>query len=168
MVWIIIIVLILALDQITKFIVSSNFELGDSTTIIDNFFHIVHWRNTGAAWGIMQNGKYVLVPVTFLLVLLMAYFMYKYNNKLLRVALSMVIGGALGNLIDRVFRSGGVVDFLDFQFGSYHFPSFNIADSFVVVGTIIMAYYLFFIHKDKEESSSKKPVDEKTTEQREN
>jgi signal peptidase II len=168
MVWIIIIVLIIALDQITKFIVASNFKLGDSTTIIDNFFHIVHWRNSGAAWGIMQNGKYVLVPVTFFLVLLMVYFMYKYNNKLLRGSLSMVIGGALGNLIDRMFRSGGVVDFLDFQFGSYHFPSFNVADSFIVVGTIIMAYYLLFVHKDKEESSSKKPIDEKTMEQGEN
>jgi signal peptidase II len=94
--------------------------------------------------------------------------MYKYNNKLLRGSLSMVIGGALGNLIDRMFRSGGVVDFLDFQFGSYHFPSFNVADSFIVVGTIIMAYYLLFVHKDKEESSSKKPIDEKTMEQGEN
>jgi len=168
MVWVIIIVLIIAADQITKFIVTSNFELGDSTTIIDNFFHIVHWRNTGAAWGIMQNGKFVLVPATFLMVLLMSYFMYKYNDKLLRVSLSMVIGGAWGNLIDRIFRSGGVVDFLDFQFGSYHFPAFNVADSFVVVGTIMMAYYLLFIHKDKEETNSKKPVEEKAMEQGEN
>ncbi|NLP14329.1 MAG: signal peptidase II [Clostridium sp.] len=163
MVWIII-VLIIAFDQITKFVVINNIEFGDRITIIDNFFHLAHWRNTGAAWGILQNGKYVLIPVTILMMLLMAYFMHKYNNRILRFSLSMVIGGAWGNLIDRVFRPDGVVDFLDFQFGSYHFPTFNVADSFVVVGTIILAYYMFFVHKDKDELDSKNSIDENIVE----
>jgi len=73
------------------------------------------------------------VPVTVVLSILIVYFIFKNSNKFYRFSLSMILGGALGNLIDRVFRTDGVVDFLDFQFGNYHFPVFNVADTFVVV-----------------------------------
>lgn len=150
MIWIVLIVLIVIIDQLTKFIVINNIGFGDSIMVIENFFYLAHWKNTGAAWGIMQNGKYVLIPVTIVLSVIMTYFMFKNNNKILRFSLSLILGGALGNLIDRVFRPDGVIDFLDFYFGSYHFPTFNAADSFVVVGTIILAYYMLFIYKEKE------------------
>ncbi|HHV29713.1 signal peptidase II [Acetivibrio mesophilus] len=148
MIFIILIAVFVAVDQFTKYIVICNIEFGDRISVINNFFYLTHWRNTGAAWGIMQNGRFVLVPVTIVLSVLLAYFIYKNSNKFFRFSLSMILGGALGNLIDRIFRPDGVVDFLDFQFGSYHFPVFNAADTFVVVGTILLAYYTLFVSKE--------------------
>ncbi|GAE89117.1 signal peptidase II [Acetivibrio straminisolvens] len=151
MLFLILIAGFVAIDQLTKYIVISNIEFGDKISVINNFFYLTHWRNTGAAWGIMQNGRYILVPVTIALSALLAYFIFKNRNKFYRFSLSMILGGALGNLIDRIFRPEGVVDFLDFQFGSYHFPVFNAADTFVVVGTILLAYYTLFIYKEHKE-----------------
>ncbi|NMB34608.1 MAG: signal peptidase II [Clostridium sp.] len=154
MIWIIIISVIIALDQIVKFVVIENIKLGGSITIIKGFLYFTHWRNTGAAWGIMQDGKYILIPVSIILIVVMLIFMIRNNDRLLRVAMSMIIGGALGNLIDRVLRSGGVVDFLDFRFWGYHFPTFNVADSFIVIGTMILIFCVMFTHK------SEKPLQE--------
>ncbi|ABN52143.1 MAG TPA: lipoprotein signal peptidase [Hungateiclostridium thermocellum] len=148
MIFIVLIAAFVAADQLTKYIVVRNIEFGDKISVIDNFFYLTHWRNTGAAWGIMQNGRYILVPVTVVLSILIVYFIFKNSNKFYRFSLSMILGGALGNLIDRVFRTDGVVDFLDFQFGNYHFPVFNVADTFVVVGTLLLAYYTLFIYKE--------------------
>jgi len=74
--------------------------------------------------GYHAERRYILVPVTVVLSILIVYFIFKNSNKFYRFSLSMILGGALGNLIDRVFRTDGVVDFLDFQFGNYHFPVF--------------------------------------------
>jgi signal peptidase II len=84
--------------------------------------------------------------------MVLIYFMKKYDSKILRTAISFILGGAAGNLIDRIFRPQGVVDFLDFLIGSYHFPTFNVADSFVVIGTIVLAYYMLFVYKEKEQN----------------
>lgn len=150
MIWVAVIFVIVLLDQLTKYMVVKNIDLGNSITIIEQFFYLAHWRNKGAAWGIMQNGRAIFIPVTIVVSIVLVYIMHKYENKLLRFSLSLILGGAIGNLIDRIFRPDGVVDFLDFHFGSYRFPTFNLADSFVVVGTIILAYYMLFIYKEKE------------------
>lgn len=150
MIWVFIMVFLVVFDQVTKFIVINNIEFGKSITIIDKFFYLAHWTNKGAAWGIMQNRKVILIPVTILITMGLLYFMYKNNVKILRIAITLIVGGAVGNLIDRIFRQEGVVDFLDFYIGSYHYPTFNFADCCVVVGTIILAYYLFFVYKEKE------------------
>lgn len=149
MLWGIIIVLIVALDQISKYVVVKNINFGDAITIIDKFFYLTYWENKGAAWGIFQNGRYFFIAMTTVVSVIMAYILYKAENKLLKASISMILGGAIGNLIDRILR-GSVVDFLDFHFGTYHFPTFNVADSFVVVGTFLLAYYLIFIYKEKE------------------
>lgn len=154
MIYIILIAVFVAVDQLTKYIIISNIEFGDRISLIDSFFYLTHWRNTGAAWGIMQNGRYVLIPITIVLSVLLVYFMFKSDKRFYRFSLSMILGGALGNLIDRIFRPDGVVDFLDFQFGSYHFPVFNAADCFVVVGTILLAFYTLFMYKDEEKLKS--------------
>lgn len=148
MIWAVIILAIIGLDQLTKYIVINRIGLGEKKTVIDGFFYLTHWKNTGAAWGIMQNGKLILVPVTIIVSIVLAYYLVKSKNKMFRVSLSLILGGAIGNLIDRAFREGGVVDFLDFHFGSYNFPTFNVADSFIVIGTILLGYYILFVLKD--------------------
>jgi signal peptidase II len=148
MIWAVIILAIIGLDQLTKYIVVNSIGLGEEKTVIGGFFHLTNWQNTGAAWGIMHDGKLVLVPVTIIVSIVLAYYLVKSKNKMFKASMSLILGGATGNLIDRAFREGGVVDFLDFHFGSYNFPSFNVADSFIVIGTILLGYYILFVLKD--------------------
>lgn len=150
MIWILIIIFTALLDQFTKYLVINNMDIGDSITVMEKFFYLVHWRNKGAAWGIMQNKILFFVIMTVIVSVLLAIYMYKNNNKVLRLSISMILGGAAGNFIDRIFRSDGVVDFLNFYIFSYNFPAFNVADSFITIGTIILAIYIFFIHKEDE------------------
>lgn len=149
MIWILIIIFVVLLDQFTKYMVINNIELGNSIKVIEKFFYLVHWRNKGAAWGIMQNGTLFFIIVTVIVSIFLAVYMYKNDNKVLRLAVSMILGGAMGNLIDRVLRPEGVVDFLNFYIFSYNFPAFNVADSFITVGTAILAIYIFFIYKEE-------------------
>lgn len=149
MIWAAIILAIIGLDQLTKYIVVNNIRFGEKNAVIDGFFYMAHWQNTGAAWGIMRDGKAFLVPVTIIVSIVLVYYLIKSDNRLFKVSLSMILGGAIGNLIDRAFREGGVVDFLDFHFGSYNFPTFNVADSFIVIGTIFLSYYILFVIKDE-------------------
>lgn len=149
MFWGIIIVLIAALDQFVKYVVVNKIPFGEVIPVIDKFFYLTYWENKGAAWGILQNGRYFFIILTAVFVVVMGYYLYKTESRHLKIALSLVIGGALGNFIDRA-RTGSVVDFLDFYIGSYHFPTFNVADSFVVVGTFLLAYYLLFVFKEND------------------
>jgi len=148
MVWIVIILLITGLDQLTKYIVMRNINHGEMIPIIDRFFYLTHVTNKGAAWSILQNKRYFLVVMPSIVSVVLFYFLFKADDRLLKLSLSFILGGAIGNLIDRIFRNGGVTDFLDFHFGSYSFPTFNVADIFITVGTILLAYYLLFIYKD--------------------
>lgn len=149
MIWGIIIVIAIAFDQASKFYIHRHVEYLSMTPVIDKFFYITYTRNSGAAWGIFQNGRYFFIAVTIVVSLVLLYMLIKNDNFILRLSLSFILGGAMGNFIDRVLV-GSVVDFLDFHFGSYHFPTFNIADSFVVAGTFLLAYYILFIQKDEE------------------
>lgn len=128
-----------------------NISYGEKIPVINDFFYLAHYKNTGAAWGIMAGWRFFLIPVTIIVSIILAYYLVKSDNRLFKVSLSMILGGAIGNLIDRSFREGGVVDFLDFHFGSYNFPTFNVADCFIVIGTILLSYYILFILKDEKE-----------------
>jgi signal peptidase II len=150
MIWAAIILAIIGLDQLTKYLVIINIEENiGKIPVIGGFFYLTHYKNEGAAWGIMEGWRVVLIPVTIIVSIVLAYYLVKSKNRLFKISLSMVLGGAVGNLIDRAFRSGGVVDFLDFHFGSYNFPTFNVADSFIVIGTILLSYYILFVVKDE-------------------
>lgn len=150
MIWILAALIIVILDQVTKLIVISNISLGGSVKVIEGFFYLTHINNKGAAWGVLQNGRILFIPLTIIISGILAYQLLKSKDILFRTSVSFILGGAVGNLIDRVFRPEGVVDFFEFHFGSYIFPIFNVADSFVVVGTILLAYFLLFKYKDKE------------------
>jgi len=149
MMWFLISILAVCLDQLTKLIVIANIKFESAVSVINGFFYITNIRNSGAAWSILQNGRIFFIILTPIVMAFICYYLYKANNWVLKTALSLILGGAFGNFIDRLFR-GSVVDFLEFHFGTYRFPVFNLADSCVVIGTTLLAIYLIFIHKEKE------------------
>lgn len=153
MIWIIIAVIVCALDQLSKYLIVQNIPIGGGHTVINDFFYLNHIKNQGAAMGILQNGGIILIPLTIIVSGAIVYFLLKSKSKILNISLSFILGGALGNLIDRIFK-GSVTDFFDFRikFLTFWRYIFNVADVFVVVGTFILAFYLLFIYKEKEKS----------------
>lgn len=156
MIWFAIVAAVIALDRVTKLIVMSKMQLGESVKVIGNLFNFTYLENRGAAWSMFQNGRYFFIVLTIIVTAAMIYILYKKaDNKLLKFSLSLVIGGAVGNLIDRIYK-GSVTDFLQVFVGPYRdFPIFNVADSFVCIGTALLAYYLLFIYKEKEKEPKK-------------
>lgn len=151
MIWLMI-VLLVALDQLTKFLVVQNIGKSDVITIIPNFFDLIYRENRGAAWSFLADadwGIYVLRVVSLLAAILFCYILTKIKSKWLRVAMVLMIAGTIGNGIDR-WLFGFVIDFLSFTFGTYVFPTFNIADSILVVGTIMFAGGMLFIPHDQQ------------------
>lgn len=146
--------ILVALDQATKIYIQTNFQLGESITIINGFFNFTYVQNPGAAFGFLATSPeffretffYIIPPLAMVLIL---YFLKTVanNDKIQIVALSFVFGGALGNYIDRL-RVRYVIDFLDFHIQhKYSWPAFNIADSAIVCGIIV----LFLISFRKEQ-----------------
>lgn len=131
--------IIILVDQFTKWLVVVNMELGESIPIIDGFFYLTSHRNSGAAWGILQGQMVFFYIVTVLFIGVAVYYMQKYarDNKLLGVSLGIILGGAIGNFIDRLWRQE-VVDFADFYIFDYSFPIFNVADSALTIGVILV------------------------------
>lgn len=124
------------LDQITKLIASIYLK---NIEIIPGFFDLTYVENTGGAWGILDNNRIVLVGVS----LLTLFIIHKYMNnevnlsRLSSISYGLLLGGIFGNLFDRIFR-GFVIDFFHFTFWGYHFPVFNIADSLIIIGIVLM------------------------------
>jgi len=133
------IALVFCLDRVTKFIVSA-YPLGYSKKIF-NFFYITYIHNTGAAFGMGQNLNLLFTLIAFVLIAALFYYKeYIYSHgRAARLALLFILGGALGNLYDRVLH-GMVIDFLDFRI----WPVFNIADSFISIGGVLLMWSMFF------------------------
>ncbi len=132
-------------DRLTKTAVAANMTEGEDIPVLGPLLHLFYLRNTGAAFSMLDSlsfGRWLLVGVTLVLigVCIWALFSGKVRPLMGRIALSMIIGGGLGNLIDRI-ATGRVIDFLYFQF--IHFAVFNLADSFVVIGAILFCLSLF-------------------------
>lgn len=146
------VVVIVVLDQITKAWIMSTMALHQSIQVISGLFHLTYIRNPGAAFGLFAdsgNGLRILFFVTVsigaILFLVALYSTIQEKFFLGRLAVCLVLGGAVGNLIDRV-RFGEVVDFLDFFIGSSHWPAFNVADSCISTGVVLLLWY--FIRHD--------------------
>lgn len=142
----IIIIISIVSDQLTKFWAVDVLKNGDSIKIIGNFLRFTYAENKGAAFSILQNQRTFFLVITLVMLVFLGYIYFKTKNitKLSKLSIAMIAGGALGNFIDR-FRLGYVVDFIDVRFGEfYNFPVFNIADSFVVCGTILMIILILF------------------------
>lgn len=132
-------VFIIILDQWTKYLVVTKMDLYEKIPIIPELFFITSHRNSGAAWGILEDQFIFFYIVTFIVVAGIIYYMQKYakNFPLLAIALGLLLGGAIGNFIDRLIRKE-VVDFLDVIIIRYDFPIFNIADSALTIGVVLV------------------------------
>ncbi len=136
---------VLALDQVTKSLVRQHLPLNQPTMLIpslDRLFTFRHVQNTGAAFGLFPGGATVFMGIAVLVVIGIIVYLGRLERPaaVMRVALGMMLGGAVGNLVDRLTQDGAVTDFIDFRW----FPIFNLADASITVGTILLAWYLLF------------------------
>lgn len=131
--------IIVLIDQLTKLLVAQTMEIREQIPVVEGVFYLTSHRNSGAAWGILQGQMWFFYVVTIIVVGFIVYYMRQYakESKWMGWALALILGGAVGNFIDRVFRKE-VVDFLDLYIGSYNYPIFNIADSALVIGVIMV------------------------------
>ena len=151
-------VMIIALDQFTKLLILRRFQLGESIPLVSGFLSFTYVRNTGAAFGILATANpafrvpfFVAVPIFALVAIAYIFRKIPDEDSKLSAALSLVIGGAIGNLLDRL-NWGYVVDFIDFHWKQhYHFPAFNVADSAICIGVAILMIDL--VGQDRAEES---------------
>ncbi|MBW2675566.1 MAG: signal peptidase II [Deltaproteobacteria bacterium] len=141
--------LVAVLDQLSKWYITSAMSLHASYPVIDGFFNITYIRNPGAAFGFLANAaplfrSIFLIVVSTAAIAMILWFLTQNRSAgaLLVSALSLITGGAAGNLIDRI-RFRNVVDFLDVYIGSYHWPAFNVADSAISIGAVLLIVEMF-------------------------
>ena len=150
MIQIIIIVLALVADQLTKYLLVPMI-LDGSVSVVPGIFQLTYVENTGASFGMLQGGRVVFIVVTFIVIAGVAVFMVKTRKTqpmFLKISLSLIVSGALGNLYDRIMF-GFVRDMFNFQ--EVYFPwVFNVADACLVVGSIMIGIYILFIYKEKD------------------
>ncbi|CAM3697493.1 signal peptidase II [Mesobacillus zeae] len=148
----IIAIIVILLDQLTKWMIVKNMEAGESITIIKDFLYITSHRNRGAAWGILEGQMWFFYIITVIVIVALIYYiqMAAKGKPLLGISLGLMLGGAIGNFIDRVFRKE-VVDFINTYIFSYDFPIFNIADSALVIGVAVLIIEMY-----REEREAKK------------
>lgn len=145
---------VIIVDQLSKYIVLNYVLQEYAAIIVAPFFAIVRAWNTGVSFSMFNdfgiNGVYILSGAALLIVAALLRWLYSEKNHTIQVALGFIIGGAVGNVIDRI-RLKAVFDFLDFYIGDYHWPAFNAADSFICIGAaIIIIHGLFLTHKEKQ------------------
>ena len=151
-------VLLLGADQLTKYLVSTGFTLGERREFLNGFIDLTYIHNRGGAWGLLYGKTYILIPITVIVmaVCIILYKKYGKKNKLLFWAIMLVLSGGIGNMIDRVFRDGNVIDFLHFEFFP-SFPAFNVADCAIVVGAVLLIlYFLIDSVKESKQKSAEK------------
>ncbi len=150
-VYLIIALLVFALDQFTKWLIKTNLYLGEVIPVLGDFLAITSHRNRGAAFGILQGQRVFFLIVTIVFLVGVSWYLYKMvksGQKFVPFSLSLLLGGAVGNFIDRA-RHGEVVDFVQVNFDfswigidyMYGYPIFNVADAGIVVGTIMILIY---------------------------
>ena len=163
MLYILIIFLAVA-DQFLKFFIVDLLYLYEQIPVIEGFFYITYVKNTGGAFSLLSQrswGIYLLSALSIIIVILLLYAINRFSHDVyrwVRVAIAVLCGGAIGNLVDRVLE-GAVVDYLMFVFGSYTFPIFNLADICIVVASVSLAIMLIFdkrlLHHDDSSDASK-------------
>ncbi len=159
MLFFIIALLVVVVDQLTKVLIVSSFSLYESWEIIPSFFNLTYLTNNGAAFSILAGQPalwrqlfFITATVIALVVIVIAYRSYRRESKWYVISLALIAGGAIGNLVDRI-RLAHVVDFLDVYVGNYHWPAFNIADSGITVGVVIFMITSIYLERKKKNKS---------------
>ena len=139
--------LILMADQLTKIYIDRTIQLYDSIPVIDGLFSITYLRNRGAAFSFLADASwrlpfFILATVIAVIAILVAFTKLRDDQRFAAISLTLILSGAVGNLIDRV-RLGEVIDFLDVYWGRHHWPAFNVADSAICVGVACLALDMF-------------------------
>ena len=148
-----VIVLIVKLDQWSKWAIKTSFQLYESKPVIQDIFHFTYVTNDGMAFGLsFPGGKHILLVMTILLTGFIVGFLWKEKDghPLVKYGLALILSGAIGNLIDRLFY-GKVVDFLDVMVGNFHWYIFNVADSAVTIGMVLFIIHSFLIEESSED-----------------
>ena len=136
------------LDQITKALVINFIDLYDSVVLLP-IVNLTFVVNYGFAFGLLNNPSLNQILVSLVILAIIIYFLYlliKTQDKIFQLTLTLILAGALGNFIDRIFR-GFVIDFIDIYIGKYHWPAFNIADSCITVGFVVLMINILFLNK---------------------
>ncbi len=147
-------VLVIMLDQATKLLIKANFQLYESIKITGDFFRLTYIENPGMAFGIVLAGPWFFTFFSTIASIAIMVILYRMRNErlMLRISLALVLGGAIGNLIDR-FAYGRVIDFFDFGVGAQRFPVFNVADTAVSVGMVVLIFLVLF-EKDEAQTDN--------------
>ncbi len=147
--WLIITALVFIVDIASKFLIINHFYLYESVNLLP-FFSITYVRNIGAAFSIFEGQRLMLAAIAMVVSAVIIYLLYRNrrDKKLENFSLSCILGGALGNLFDRLYH-GFVVDFLDVNFGDWHYPTFNIADCAICIGIALFVFASYKVKKDK-------------------
>ena len=130
------------IDLISKYIISKSISVNEGIVIIRNFFNITYVKNTGVAFSMFDDDRYFIIIVSFFIIGGIIYYIYKNRPKsnIEKVAYSLILGGAIGNFINRIV-CGYVTDFIDLNIFGYNYPIFNLADTFIVIGVILLMIY---------------------------
>ena len=150
---------LIVMDQYTKLMVSLHIPLNYSVKVVEDFFNLTHIRNSGVAFGLFasQQSEYkalmfIAISTIAIIAILVIFHQTPKEKKMVQTGLILIFSGAIGNLIDRILH-GEVIDFVDFFINRSHFPAFNIADSCITVGVIMMVIDLFFGKADPDSSA---------------
>ncbi|TFE31756.1 signal peptidase II [Cohnella luojiensis] len=160
-------IVVFLIDYASKKIIDRTVALDtERIPVLGDFFIITHIRNSGAAFGMLQGGRWFFLFITIIVVIGILWYLhrsYRTGSGLLLFALAMILGGAVGNFLDRA-RFGEVIDFLQFNFGSYTFPIFNLADSAIVcgVGLVILDTLLTMKQENKPDGNGEQPQEQQT------
>lgn len=135
-------IVFLVIDIVSKVIVSNFMNVYDSVVIIKDFFYITYVRNTGAAWSIFADNTWIVIILSLIIIGIIIMYIYKHKPKTIleKIGYSLILGGAIGNFIDRIVY-GYVIDFFDFYIFGYDYPIFNLADIFIVIGVMLLVIY---------------------------
>ncbi len=146
--------LLIAADQVTKYIVISNMALNSSRDFLPGFMNFWYIHNQGGAWGFLEGHTWILLSLTILIMIICVAMLLKFGirNKLMFWSITLILSGGTGNMIDRIFRGGKVIDFLHFEF--IDFPVFNVADCAIVVGALLLVlYFVVDMYKESKEEN---------------
>jgi signal peptidase II len=152
---------VVLLDRVTKWLVSTRMDLHESIPLLPGLFRLTHVQNSGAAFGLFAESSsewktLLLVLFSMLALVVVSAMLWKNSHELTLtgMGLSLILGGAVGNLFDRLLY-GHVVDFFDFYIGSYHWPAFNVADSAIVLGAMLLLVEIFFARRPAQQNAAR-------------